>query len=101
MQHKQLIRLSNEFPKKPITLQAVQEKSQELPQLLALYERAFPANERKPLGYLWKDKTGHGKMLAAYAGTGLVGFVCLLEVNDIVHIIYFAVEEAMRGAGSG
>lgn len=84
-----------------IELRVVHVNSKELPQLLALYERAFPVNERKPLDSLLQDETGHGKIQAAYAEGVFAGFICLLEVNDMVHIIYFAVEETMRGAGIG
>lgn len=73
----------------------------DIPMICSLYERAFPANERRPLGPLLTDTTGHSKVLSAYCGDGFCGFVCILEWADIVHIIYFAVEENLRGHGLG
>lgn len=73
----------------------------DVPMVRALYERAFPVNERRPLGPLLNDATGHAKVLAAYDGEGFCGFVCILQWADIVHIIYFAVEEKQRGKGLG
>ncbi len=67
----------------------------------ALYERAFPANERRPIGPLLRDRTGHAKVLAAREDDRFCGFVCTLEWDDMVHIIYFAVAETMRGRGIG
>lgn len=73
----------------------------DIPMIRSLYTRAFPANERRPLGPLLDDTTGHSQVLSAYCEDGFCGFVCILEWADIVHIIYFAVEENLRGRGLG
>ncbi len=73
----------------------------DIPWIRSLYERAFPANERRPLDPLLNDATGHSKALAAYDEGSFCGFVCILEWSDIVHIIYFAVKENLRGRGLG
>lgn len=75
--------------------------SDDIPLIKTLYERAFPANERRPLGPLLDDTTGHSRVLSAHNEDGFCGFVSILEWSDIVHIIYFAVEETQRGHGLG
>lgn len=70
-------------------------------ELGALYERAFPENERRSLGTLINDRTGVSDLLAYTEDDTFVGFVSLLTEGDIAHIIYFAVEEALRGRGYG
>lgn len=73
----------------------------DIPAIGALNERAFPINERRPLGPLLRDNTGHASVLAAYEEDVFCGFACLLEWSDIVHIIYFAVMEELRRKGFG
>lgn len=69
--------------------------------IAALYVRAFPANERRPLEPLMESHGGHAAMLAAREDGAFCGFVSLLLWQDIAHIIYFAVEEEKRGNGLG
>lgn len=69
--------------------------------IAALYVRAFPANERRPLEPLMESHGGHAAMLAAREDGAFCGFASLLLWQDIVHIIYFAVEEERRGNGLG
>ena len=73
----------------------------DLPAVLALYERAFPENERSPLDPMLEDQTGSAEILSVYQETLFCGFVSILKCDDLVHIIYFAVEESMRGRGIG
>ena len=73
----------------------------DLERILALYERAFPENERRPLDALIDDETGVGELLALYDGALFCGFACLLNWTDISHIIYIAVDEPLRGRGYG
>ena len=75
--------------------------TEETEAIRALYERAFPENERRELGTLLKDTTGVSDFLAFYDEERFVGFAALLTDRDISHIIYFAVEEALRGEGYG
>ena len=75
--------------------------TQDLPAVLELYERAFPENERSPLDPMLEDDTGSAEILSAHTEVGYCGFICILQCNDIVHIIYFAVEEQFRGQGMG
>ena len=69
--------------------------------IAALYERSFPENERRPLGPLMDDESGAAELLALYDDGMFVGFACVLCWRDIRHIIYFAVEESLRGRGYG
>ena len=73
----------------------------EAAQLQALYIRAFPANERRPLEPLMTDQTGHAQVLTAMEEGEFRGFVCSLIQGDLLHIIYFAVTEDQRGRGLG
>ena len=67
----------------------------------ALYEASFPANERRPLEELVSGFRGKGELLAALEGGRFVGMISLLSVEDITHILYFAVREELRNRGYG
>ena len=55
--------------------------------IAALYVRAFPANERRPLEPLMEPHGGHAAMLAAWEDGAFCGFASLLLWQDIAHII--------------
>ena len=84
-----------------LELVRVKEDSPRLSDVMALYERAFPANERRPLGVLLNDESGAGEVLAFCEGTRFVGLAILLTWRDITHILYFAVMEDLRERGFG
>lgn len=84
-----------------LTLTAVRPGTPEAARLQALYVRAFPPNERRPLEPLMADQTGHAQVLAAMEEGQFRGFVCSLIQDELLHIIYFAVEEDQRGRGLG
>lgn len=67
----------------------------------ALYMRSFPANERGSLMKLVSDSSGYSEVIAFYEDETFCGFVCLLTCRGITHIIYFAVDESLRGKGYG
>ena len=78
--------------------------TRELPdysRIVALYERAFPANERRPLDPLLDDPTGCADFAAFYAKDEFVGFACFLSWEDMTHILYIAMDEEARGCGYG
>lgn len=75
--------------------------SPELGEVLRLYERAFPANERWGMDAVLDDETGISELCAFYDGELFCGFVVLLNQGDITHIIYLAVPEELRGRGYG
>ena len=85
----------------PLDLLPVKENSPLLENVMALYLRAFPANERRPLDTLLRDETGAGEVFAACEGDCFVGLAILLTWRDITHILYFAVTEELRGRGYG
>lgn len=74
---------------------------EDLGRIEALYERAFPENERRPLGPIIADESGTAQCLAFYDEDGFAGLACVLCWRDIDHLIYFAVEEEKRGRGYG
>ena len=84
-----------------IRLENAKDRPGDLPALTALYERSFPANERRPLEPLLTDETGHAAVLCVVREGAFCGFLCLLRANGLAHIIYFAVPEALRGRGIG
>lgn len=81
---------------KKITLQ-----SDDLEQLQQLYLTAFPDNERSPLELLLTDSSDCSEIYAFYDCDIFCGFVSLLTYGDITHIIYFAVNDKLRGQGFG
>ena len=79
----------------------VTEKSPLLPQIKELYKRAFPKNERRPLGPLLLDRSGNSSFVAFMDDDLFCGFACLLKWEDISHIIYITIEDSLRDRGYG
>lgn len=75
--------------------------SPELPAVLALYESAFPANERREPEEIIGSEGGPGELLAVKCGGELAGMLAVLTYRDITHILYFAVMPEMRSRGIG
>ena len=75
--------------------------SPELKELEALYTRAFPPNERRPLEELTDEKSGMIKVLGFYQHAVFCGMAVTLSAAGLVHIIYLAMEERFRGQGLG
>lgn len=74
----------------------------ELDEVRALYDRAFPENERRPFSEMLSGSGSEIEMLAFYDGDEFVGFAVVLNSGvPISHIIYFAVEERLRNRGCG
>lgn len=73
----------------------------DLARMQRLYESAFPANERRPFEALLSGFDGQGELLALYHEGCFAGFISLLTCADITHILYFAIEEALRNRGLG
>lgn len=69
--------------------------------LTELYQCAFPAEERRPLEPFFADRSGCAKISSAFSDDSFCGFLCTLRWKDLLHIIYFAVEENLRGKGLG
>lgn len=60
-----------------------------------------PKNERRPFKSLFTHPEGSCESLALYDGDLFCGFACLLNGNDISHIIYLAIQEELRDRGYG
>ena len=78
------------------------------PQVKALYESAFPANERIPIKHLLDDKIKRefwaffDKEEGGDAATPtFCGFSNSISHGDITNIVYFAVEPELRSRGYG
>lgn len=71
-------------------------------QFIALYETAFPSEERKPFGFI-EDLARQGKveMLAVTDGGRFVGLAVTLLTEKIVLLDYFAVVPLFRDRGYG
>ncbi|MBS6196276.1 MAG: GNAT family N-acetyltransferase [Clostridiales bacterium] len=84
-----------------LNIAKITEQSKEIGMINELYISAFPNKERRPLMPLLQDHTGHGEVLAFWDENTFCGFACLLNCGEISHIIYFAIEEELRGKGYG
>ena len=78
----------------------VTKKSPRLPQVKALYESAFPANERIPIKHLLDNKIKR-EFWAFFDGDLFCGFSNSISHGDITNIVYFAVEPELRSRGYG
>lgn len=76
-------------------------QSSDLDKVEELYVKAFPENERSPLMLLLDDESNCSEIFAFYDNEIFCGFISLLTHDDISHIIYFAVDENLRGKGYG
>lgn len=82
----------------------VTKDSEDLRTVKTLYESAFPKNERIDLNFIQANSesdTEALEMLAVYDGELFVGFVIVLNADDLSHILYFAVDEKLRSKGYG
>ncbi len=81
----------------------VTKSSADLKAIKALYESAFPENERTDLNFMLADADTGGafEVLAIYDEELFVGFVITLSAGDISHILYFAVDASLRSHGYG
>ncbi|SHK35124.1 GNAT family N-acetyltransferase [Fibrobacter sp. UWB12] len=71
-----------------------------LPQVQALYESAFPANERIPMKQLLDDKIKR-EFWAFFDEDSFCGFSNSISHGNITNIVYFAVEPELRSRGYG
>ena len=70
------------------------------PQVKALYESAFPANERIPIKHLLDDKIKR-EFWAFFDGDFFCGFSNSITHGSITNIVYFAVIPELRSRGYG
>ena len=67
----------------------------------SLYGRAFPINEQRDFADMLNDPSGICDLVAIEENGAFIGFACTLNCIGIAHIIYFAIEEPLRGRGLG
>lgn len=77
--------------------------SRVLPEVEALYLRAFPAQERRPFDELLDAEGAQRPEMLAFTDEHgrFCGLAFLLYAVGLAHLIYFAVDEALRGQGVG
>lgn len=69
---------------------------------IALYETAFPSEERKPFAFMERlARRGTMEMLAVMDGEQPVGLAIILLASEIVILDYFAISPAVRDRGYG
>lgn len=78
----------------------INEKSQELKTIKELYREAFPRAERVPMKYLLEEDN-QSELSACFDSDVFCGFYATLTVGDITHILFLAVEPALRDRGYG
>lgn len=83
-----------------LTYETISKNYNHLDRIKALYNRAFPKNERYPFSALI-EQDDYTDFLAFYDNDQFVGFLAMLHVGDLYHIIYFAVPETLRKQGYG
>lgn len=80
---------------------AIDRQSPYFKQVSALYERSFPSNERRPIDDLMTVFGSAHEMLVFLHEGCFAGFVSLLTLRDLTHILYLAIEEDFRSQGLG
>lgn len=82
---------------------AVTDKSAEFASVKKLYEDAFPENERQgfSLEHQVEGIDNRCDVFAYYDSNIFIGFASVLWYEDIAHILYFAVEDNLRGKKYG
>ena len=69
--------------------------------LKELYKKAFPENERKPFDLVLENEKKGITDILAIEDDVFKGLVITIKKNDLVLVDYFAVDESMRGQGTG
>lgn len=84
-----------------LRMEAVDVDSPRLAAVDALMTRAFPANERMPMALLLPSGRSGAELFALLDGETFCGFISLLSWQDVTHILFFAIDEGLRGRGLG
>lgn len=68
----------------------------------ALYYAAFPREERIPWSILWWNTKRKDLYFTAYLdGTVFCGFTIAVQLDGLYYVLFFAVDETLRGKGYG
>lgn len=84
-----------------LSMKLIGNSPEELKKVKALYYGAFPKNERRSFPELVENRFGGTEVYCFYDDETFVGMACLLDTDNISHIIYLAVDESLRGHGYG
>ena len=67
-----------------------------------IYNEAFPINERFPINYLYKKANNKDvNFNSVYDNDKLIGIIYTISKDNLLFILYFAVNNAYRGKGYG
>lgn len=84
-----------------LSMKLLGDKPEELKKTKSLYYHSFPKNERRSFPELLENRFGGTEIFCFYDEDIFVGMACLLNSHNISHIIYLAVDDALRGHGYG
>lgn len=70
-------------------------------QVVSLYERAFPVNERRAFSHMQQQFGAACELLVFEEEEQFIGFALLLTHLDLTHILYLAIAEEQRNRGYG
>ena len=88
---------------KYVTLNPLESGNPCLSEVVALYESAFPAEERRPTDE-WLAKNSSSDLFTINvlkSGSQYLGFITLWKFDTFVYVEHFAVSENQRGGGVG
>ncbi|MBO4888467.1 MAG: GNAT family N-acetyltransferase [Firmicutes bacterium] len=86
---------------KELTVKKVDWQTENLPEILRLYRAAFPQIERVDFDTYLDDPVGNLDILSFWDGSLFCGFAAFMTYDDLTQILYFAIEEDLRGQGYG
>ncbi|MCQ4085363.1 GNAT family N-acetyltransferase [Saccharibacillus sp. JS10] len=85
-----------------LTTEDITKQSSILPWINQLYEEAFPANERAPLSILLrKARKPFVEFIAYFKNGSPIGFVYLARDQELVYLMYLAIDSTQRSQGYG
>lgn len=83
-----------------LTITPITPTTPDLSKIETLYATAFPREERAPFAMLLSDAPGND-FLAFREGETFCGFCFSVTVGDLTHILFFAMDGALRDRGYG
>lgn len=86
---------------KQLIVKKVNRQTENLPEILRLYRAAFPLIERVNFDTYLDDPVGNLDILSFWDDQLFCGFAAFLTYDDLTQILYFAIEEDLRGQGYG
>lgn len=76
-------------------------KKSDIENINAIYQEAFPKEERFPLDFLLQNVGDIARLEVLKEDDAVLGFVYLLIKDDLVHIFFLAIAKDYRGKGLG